>query len=299
MATYNGQDFLVEQLESFAKQTHSNWELWVSDDGSKDDTRIILDAYLSKWGEAKMSLFAGPAKGFVANFLSLTCKIRVKADYYAYSDQDDIWEADKLERAVTFLQSVPETIPAVYCSRTRIVDFENKELGLSPLFKRPPSFAHSLMQNIGGGNTMVFNNAARRLLCMAGEDVQVITHDWWTYLVVMACGGMVKYDHNPTLRYRQHGRNLVGSNINLLARLVRIRMLWQGRFEKLNDQHLIALERISFQMTDQSKATLEMFRVARSQWLVPRLVGFWKAGIHRQTLVGNIGIWLAAIFRKI
>jgi hypothetical protein len=76
-------------------------------------------------------------------------------------------------------------------------------------------------------------------------------------------------------------------------------MLWQGRFEKLNDQHLIALERISFQMTDQSKATLEMFRVARSQWLVPRLVGFWKAGIHRQTLVGNIGIWLAAIFRKI
>ena len=299
MATYNGESFLVDQLESFAKQRHGNWELWVSDDGSKDNTRIILDTYISKWGAAKMSLFAGPAKGFVANFLSLTCRDSVEADYYAYSDQDDIWEADKLERAVTFLQSVPETMPAIYCSRTRIVDFKNKELGLSPLFKRPPNFAHSLMQNIGGGNTMVFNNAARRLLRLAGEDVQVITHDWWTYLVVMACGGVVKYDPYPTVRYRQHGRNLVGSNINLLARLVRIRMLWQGRFEKLNDQHLIALERIGVQMTGQSKVTLERFRVARSKWLVPRLVGFRKAGIHRQTVVGNIGIWLAAIFRKV
>jgi len=86
-----------------------------------------------------------PAEGFVANFLSLTCKASIEADYYAYSDQDDVWESDKLERAVRWLQTVPENIPALYCSRTRLVDAENNEIGLSPLFSKPPSFANALI----------------------------------------------------------------------------------------------------------------------------------------------------------
>jgi glycosyltransferase involved in cell wall biosynthesis len=300
MCTYHGQKYLAEQLDSFAAQTHGNWELWVSDDGSKDDTHTILNAYVEKWGaHHKLSLHRGPAKGFVANFLSLTCKAGVEADYYAYSDQDDIWEADKLQRAVSFLQSVPKATPAIYCSRTRIVNFKNEDIGLSPLFKKPPSFAHALMQNIGGGNTMVFNNAARQLLRLAGDDVQVITHDWWVYLAVVACGGVVRYDPCPTLRYRQHSDNLVGSNVDLVARFVRIRMLWQGRFKALNDQHLCALERIRPYMTYQNKATLDEFRAARSKRLLPRLAGLWRTGIHRQTPLGNLGVWVAAIFKKL
>jgi len=286
-------------LDSIATQRHRNWEVWASDDGSKDDTHAILENYQANWGEGKLSINSGPAEGFVANFLSLTCNANIQADFYAFSDQDDLWELDKLTRAVSWLATVPSDTPAIYCSRTRLVDANDREIGMSPLFKKPPSFAHALMQNIGGGNTMVFNNAARDLLRLAGEDVQVITHDWWAYLAVIGCGGVVRYDPVPTLRYRQHGTNLVGSNIDLAARFARVKLLWSGRFEVLNGQHIDALKRIETRLTPQNKATLEMFREARSSSLIPRVIGMLRAGVHRQTLLGNLGICVATLFKKI
>lgn len=299
LCTYNGGHYLREQLDSIATQKHSNWVVWASDDGSKDDTRAILESYRAKWGAEKLSVQSGPAKGFVANFLSLACKESIQADFYAFSDQDDVWELDKLSRAVAWLETVPPETPAIYCSRTRLVDANDCEIGLSPLFKKPPSFAHALMQNIGGGNTMVFNNAARNLLRVAGEDVKVITHDWWAYLIVIGCGGIVRYDPVPTLRYRQHGDNLVGSNIALAARLARIKLLWDGRFEVLNGQHIEALKRIESHLTPQSKATLKLFRDARARSLFPRIIGMLRAGVHRQTVLGNLGICFATLFKKI
>jgi len=299
MCTYHGQHYLAEQLDSIAAQTHDNWEVFASDDGSKDDTHAILQAYISKWGPGRLSMHFGPSEGFVANFLSLTCKADIQADYYAFSDQDDVWEADKLQRALAWLQTVPAGTPAIYCSRTCLVDYNNHTIGLSPLFRKPPSFAHALMQNIGGGNTMVFNNATRDLLRLAGDDVDVITHDWWAYLVVMACGGQVHYDPEPTLRYRQHGDNLVGSNVDLSARFARINMLWHGRFKDLNDQHIRALARLGTRITPQSRATLQQFEAARALPLLPRLKGLLRCGIHRQTFLGNMGIVVAALFNKI
>jgi glycosyltransferase involved in cell wall biosynthesis len=298
LCTYHGQHFLRDQLDSIATQRHRNWEVWASDDGSKDDTRAILDSYQAKWGADKLSIHSGPADGFVANFLSLTCMESITAEYYAFSDQDDVWELDKLTRAVKWLESIPPDIPAIYCSRTRLVDANDREIGLSPLFSKPPSFANALMQNIGGGNTMVFNNATRDLLRMAGDDVKVITHDWWAYLVVAGCGGMVRYDPIPTLRYRQHDENLVGSNVDFAARLARIGMLWGGRFRELNSQHIAALERLSSRMTSESKATLKLFSESRDKSLIPRVIGFLRAGIYRQTVMGNLGLIAAAIFKK-
>jgi glycosyltransferase involved in cell wall biosynthesis len=117
---YNqGQHYLAEQLDSFSTQSYTNWELWASDDGSKDQTLEILEEYRQKWPTGRLSIYFGPAKGYAANFLQLTCNAGIKADFYAYSDQDDIWEKDKLERALRWLESIPENIPALYCSRIR------------------------------------------------------------------------------------------------------------------------------------------------------------------------------------
>lgn len=298
LCTFHGQKYLAEQLESFAAQTYSQWAVWASDDKSSDDTRTILESYVAKWGVERLSICLGPSKGFAANFLSLTCNAEIGADYYAYSDQDDVWEADKLARAVAYLQSVQAGAPAVYCSRTRLVDADNKQIGLSPLFSKPPSFANALMQNIGGGNTMVFNKAARELLRLAGKDVNVISHDWWIYLVVMGCGGQVYYDPCPSLRYRQHCSNLIGANVSLGSRIARIAMLWRGRFRDLNTRHFQALDRISQQLTSANKIILNEFRAARDKSLLPRVFGFLRAGIHRQTLMGNIGLVVATLFKK-
>lgn len=299
LCTFQGERYLAEQLDSFEAQTHTNWEVWASDDDSRDGTRSVLWSFLAKWGLGRLMLQSGPSNGFAANFLSLACKSEIDADYYAYSDQDDIWDADKLERAVAWLASVPVGTPAVYCSRTRLVDAENHEIGLSTLFSRPPSFANALMQNIGGGNTMVFNKATHALLQRAGPDVDVATHDWWTYLVVMGCGGRVYYDPHPSLRYRQHGGNLVGANNSLASRVARIAMLWQGRFTDLNDRHLRALGLLRAHLTAECKHVYDEFRFSRRRELLPRVLGFLRSGVYRQTLMGNIGLLVATLFKKI
>jgi len=299
LCTYHGQHYLAEQLDSFSAQIYSNWEVWASDDGSQDDTHAILENYRQKWRGERLSIHFGPAEGFAANFMSLTCKASIQADYYAYSDQDDVWEVDKLQRAMAWLLPIPKDVPALYCSRTRLVNAENKDIGFSPLFIKPPSFANALMQNIGGGNTMVFNDAARKLLSEVGEDVDVVTHDWWAYMVVSGCGGQVFYDAYPSLRYRQHGGNLMGMNSSWFARFVRIRMLWQGRFRHWNDRHIRALQGLRDRLTTENRAILDCFAKARTQPLFPRLIGLKRSGIHRQTLLGNLGLVAAAIFKKI
>lgn len=299
LCTYHGQLYLAEQLSSFTAQSYSNWEVWVSDDGSKDDTQVILEAYQQKWPDGRLSIHVGPAKGFAANFLSLTCDSSIDADYYAYSDQDDIWEPNKLTRAVEWLKSIPENIPALYCSRTRLVDANNNEIGLSPLFSKPPSFANALMQNIGGGNTMVFNNAARNLLREAGENLSVISHDWWVYMVVTGCGGKVFYDSLPLLRYRQHDGNLVGVNATWSARFKRIRMLWEGQFKNWSDSNIAGLYKLQHKLTTQNIETLERFAKARKMSLIPRLIHLKRSGIYRQTLLGNLNFIVAAVFGRI
>lgn len=299
LCTYHGQRYLAEQLDSFAAQTHSEWEVWASDDGSEDDTHAILEAYKQRWSPGRMSIHFGPAEGFAANFLSLTCNARIDADCYAYSDQDDIWEADKLENAVRWLETIPSGIPALYCSRTRLVDAQNNEIGLSPLFSKPPSFENALMQNIAGGNTMVFNNAARALLREAGDSLSVVIHDWWAYMVVAGCGGQVYYDSTPRLRYRQHGSNLVGVDSTWWARLKRIHMLWQGRFRLWNEINIEALRALNHKLTPENRNVLECFAKARQMSLIFRLIHIKRSGVYRQTALGNLGLIAAAIFKKI
>ncbi len=299
LCTYRGQRYLAEQLDSYSTQTYGNWQVWASDDGSDDDTALILSAYQRKWSHGRISIVSGPRKGFVANFRSLTCRGEIHADYYAYSDQDDVWESDKLERAVRWLATIPEGAPALYCARTRLVDAENKEIGMSPLFSRAPGFANALMQNIGGGNTMVFNNAAREVLRDTGEGIPVVMHDWWTYLLISGCGGRVLYDRHPSLRYRQHNGNMVGMNSTWDARMRRIHMAWQGRFRSWNECNLAALRSMQGRLTPENREILERFEDARRRRLVPRLAQLKRSGVYRQTLLGNLGFVAAAVFNKI
>jgi glycosyltransferase involved in cell wall biosynthesis len=299
LCTMQGQHYLREQLDSILWQSHVLWSIWASDDGSDDGTHAILGQYQSRLGKSRLSICPGPAKGYVKNFLSLTCNANITADYYAYADQDDIWEADKLARALEWLQTVPSHVPALYCARTCNVDVNNQDIGFSPVFAKPPGFANALVQSIGGGNTMVFNNAACRLLRIAGADVQVVSHDWWAYLVVSGCGGKVFYDPQPTVRYRQHDSNLIGTNNNWTARLMRAGMLFQGRFIGWSDQNIAALQCIRMHLTPENQRRLDQFSKARHSGFFARLAGMKRSGVYRQTLFGNLGLIAAIVFNKI
>jgi len=298
LGTYNGEQHLAQQLDSYAAQTHADWEVWASDDGSSDATRAILEGYQRLWPAGRLSLLRGPAAGFAANFLSLSCHEAIQAAYYAYSDQDDIWERDKLERALRWLESVPADTPALYCARTTMVDAGNHEIGLSPYYP-DACFANALVQNIAGGNTMVFNHAARALLKQAGSRLGIVYHDWWAYLAVSGCGGKVYCDPIPALRYRQHGANLVGVDFSWSGRLDRLRKLWQGRQKEWNSANIAALRKLEHRLTPENLHRLNLFSNARQRSLMPRLINFARSGIYRQSRIGNISLIIAAIFGKI
>lgn len=299
MCTYNGAQFLAEQLDSFEQQAYRNWVLHVSDDGSKDGTQAVLQAYAQMWGSRRLKVVRGPRAGFARNFLSLTCRADIEADYFAWSDQDDIWSADKLQVALDWLRGVPPDVPAVYCGRTQIICEEGGRLGLSPHFSLPPHFKNALVQSIGGGNTMVFNQAARALIVEAGAELKVPAHDWWCYQLITGAGGVVYYDPEPRVFYRQHGGNVIGSNSDWCARLRRLGMVLQGRFYEWSAQNIRALESMSHRLSSDHHMTLKLFKAARKRSLPGRLACILKAGLHRQTLLGNLGLILAILLNKI
>ena len=299
MCTYQGASFLAEQLHSFERQTHRNWALYVSDDGSHDGTLDQLQSFGAQLGVERFRLFDGPCRGFVANFLSLTSRTDIAADFYAWSDQDDIWKDDKLQRALAWLQTIPSHIPALYCGRTELILESGTRCGYSPLFSFPAHFCNALVQNIGGGNTMVFNQAARGLLQEAGDSLLVPSHDWWAYQLISGAGGAVHYDPEPMVLYRQHDSNLVGTNSNFSARIQRLGMIFNGRFKDWNDQSIHALETMLHRLSPKHQGTLSQFKTSRSQNILSRVLGLRRSGVYRQTFWGNLGLILATLMKKI
>ena len=298
LCTRRGALFLDEQLGSVATQSHANWRVYASDDASDDQTRTILVDFQRRMGRSRLQMRNGPGRGFTANFLSLACDEGIEADYFAFCDQDDVWEADKLTRALTSLAHVDPATPALYCCRTRLIDELGHTIGYSPLFSKAPHFRNAIVQSIAGGNTMVFNAAARRLLIRAGGDVAVPAHDWWLYILVTAMGGMVSYDCHPSVRYRVHGANAVGANCTFRARLTRIRLLLQGRLRTWTDMHAAALLPLVSDISPEGRKILIEFLDARRANAFRRIVYIYVLRIYRQTLAGNIALFLAFLLRK-
>src|SRR5262249_37272714 len=142
---------------------------------------------------------------------------------------------------LAWFASVPAEVPGMYCGRTELMTEDGQTYGLSPLFTRPPGFQNALVQSLGGGNTIVFNRPAKRLLEEAGT-IDVVLHDWWLYQLVSGAGGMIHYDPQPVLKYRQHLHNVIGSNRGGRSALIRLWMILNGRFRKWNDTNIAALQ---------------------------------------------------------
>lgn len=297
MGCYNGSDHLQTQLDSIAAQTHTDWVLLASDDGSSDDTLLILERFRERFGEDRVRIRSGPGKGFLANFLTMACEPSFEAEFFAFCDQDDLWEHVRLERALGFISS-STTNAELYCSRTYLIDDLDRGLGYSPVFRREPCFRNALVQSIAGGNTMVFNEAARRLLEAPGGHVEVASHDWWLYLLVSGAGGRVIYDDWPSVCYRQHDGNLVGGNVGWRARLKRLGRLLEGRFSSWNSMHCEALGKHTELLTVENRAIFQLFRRSRGQCLPARLHGIVCARVFRQTSLGNVGLYAAVLLNK-
>ena len=302
---YNHSNYVVESLKAVKNQTYKNIKLWISDDNSTDGTKDILKEYQDEYGKERIAIInnaqtkeTGFQSGCVRNFLSITCNKNIKADFYAYSDQDDIWKEDKIERAIKSLQDYDNKIPLLYGTRTELIDENEKFIGFSPLFKKAPSFKNALVQSIAGGNTMLFNDNAMSLLRAAGM-VKIISHDWWAYILISGAGGKVIYDEIPSLYYRQHGKNIIGSNNGVIAKCKRIAMLFKGNYKQWNQSNVNALSTVKHLLTEDNLSTLIKFIKTQNSGLLTRLLKFFSSGVYRQTIDGNIALLIGVIFNKI
>ncbi|ELX9580967.1 glycosyltransferase family 2 protein [Escherichia coli] len=299
VCTYNGAKFINKQLDSIINQSHLNWTLYISDDGSTDGTLDILDMYQEKIGKERMVISKGPGKGFAWNFLSLLKTCPSYFDYYAFSDQDDVWLPEKLSEGIKSLYALTNETAAIHCGRTILIDEKDECIGYSPIFKKKPSFQNALIQSIAGGNTMMLNNKAKEIIDMTPKYHDIISHDWWIYILITGCGGDVIYDENPLLKYRQHTNNIIGSNLGWKARLRRINGLFDGHFQMWIQKNIDVLTAIDVQLSEKNQWILSDFIEARTSNIVNRVFIFAKIKLYRQTFFGTLAFYLAILLKKI
>lgn len=215
MATYNGGAYLREQIDSVLAQRDVDVRLVIRDDGSSDDTPAILLEY-ERLHPGKVVILASDEVRYGAsqNFMFLM-EHDSAAEYFAFCDQDDVWQADKLCHAVASLRSAGIS-QGLYCSAVSYVDERLRLLGSSSRMVTP-SFKNAMVENIAQGCTMVFDAGLRQLV-VARMPKRAAMHDWWMYLVATAFGRVV-YDPRPHLFYRQHGGNVVGGNFSFMRKI--------------------------------------------------------------------------------
>jgi glycosyltransferase involved in cell wall biosynthesis len=300
LALYNGASYLRDQLNSFDRQSHKNWTLLASDDGSCDAGPAIINSFSRSHRPGQVQFVSGPCQGFVQNFFHLLRSAPREAAMVALSDQDDVWFPQKLARAKTALDRLGQGQPALYCARTTLCTETLTRTGNSGLFLAPPSFQNALVQNLGGGNTMVLNRAALEIVqdALSGAS-DAVSHDWWLYQLMTGCGATVLYDTEPVLLYRQHRHNVIGANRGLKARAKRLARLLNGRFHRWNDVNQQALMCCADQFTFEARRSLMNYTQARNGQLISRLRHLYASGVRRQNPLGTAALYAACLVGKL
>lgn len=295
LSTYNGEKYLTEQLNSLYAQNHQNMDIVVRDDSSVDDTRQILQKEAT--GGRLTVIEPGQNIGPAASFFKLL-SVSKDADYYAFCDQDDIWEATKLERAAHMLNDVPEDVPAMYFSRLKFVDSSNQCIKLSSVPLKKIGFGNALVENIATGCTVVINHSARKLLLKHLPE-KCVMHDAWIYLVI-SCFGVVLYDDHPSIRYRQHANNAIGTATNVMDTLMR--RIKRFRFKKAalfrySDQAEMLLRFFEQDISGNNKKILKDITAGHHS-LLCRLKLISSTSIWRQNNIDNFILRVLILFNR-
>lgn len=298
VATYNGAATLGAQLSSFSRQTWRPKLVLVSDDGSQDETRAIVSDFAEDNPELQIILVEGPRQGAASNFLSLLQQVPSGIDLVAFADQDDVWLEEKLQRGARALTESEG--PTLYCARTWECSADLKQRRLSQDRATDPGFAHAIVQNIAGGNTMMLNRAAWVQLAEASYEAgRVVIHDWWIYQIITGMGGRVIYDPEPVLLYRQHGRNSIGANRGLCAKYRRAHSLLTGGYSAWSRTNVAALRASAHRFTPENRALLERFAEGRSAGLRNRVAMLRQTGIRRHGSEGRLALWAAVLLNRL
>lgn len=224
MATYEGERYICQQMDSILGQTLKELKLMVSDDGSKDKTREILKEYRNQYPDRIVLKHRvqeedyqnkEQVSGAAMNFFWLLAQ--ASGDYILFSDQDDVWKREKAEKLLKHMKKLEKRLgkdyPILVHSDMEVTD-EDLNMTAPSFFDyqhcnpKRTSFAEVLVENpVTGGGAMI-NKALADLLLKVPEACCM--HDWWMALTD-SCFGTISCIREPLYQYRQHENNVLGA----------------------------------------------------------------------------------------
>ena len=301
LCTYNGAEWLPAQLASIAAQTHMDWVLCVSDDGSQDGTLDLIHAFARDhpvWIAPDRARSSGltSAQRAAENFLQTMSHPNLPIGpntHIALCDQDDVWRPDKLAHALATLSAVPADQPAVYGGQSCHITEDGRRIADSKPPGKPLGLGNALVQNVVSGHSTVLSPAGAQRMRAAGVPQGIYYHDWWIYLFITAVGGRVIVDDHIALDYRQHGANVMGAGQGSAARLHRLGQIWSGEYSAWVQANLDALTNTKAELSPDAKSALEHLSDGPSLWTLR------KAGAYRQSTLDSLCIYGAAALGRI
>ena len=294
MSTYNGEKYLIEQLDSIKNQDYQNISILIRDDGSKDNTIAIIEKYISDNPGMEIELIKGENTGVLASFIKLVELSDIDAQYYAFADQDDVWFKDKISRAVKKLNENKKAL--IYASTFLPVD-KNLNIIKYKQSKKIPSFYNALVENIATGCTIVFNKKMKDHVI--GKEINGASiHDWWFYIVATALGEMI-YDPEPSLYYRQHDSNSIGSKDSSFKKWKsRVIRYSKWRTEIFRHGYLL-LDHYSNILEKDKTTDLTEFLGYKKMWLFKRFKYISCMKIYRQSKLDDFILKILLLLKLI
>ncbi|HFH9926124.1 TPA: glycosyltransferase family 2 protein [Streptococcus suis] len=280
MSTYNGQQFLAEQIRSIQDQSYTDWTLFIRDDGSSDNTKEILKDFERQ--DSRIHLIDNDKSdnlGVIKSFHKLVNHDR--ADYYFFSDQDDVWLPNKLELSLKEAQNYLADLPLMVYMDLKVVN-QDLEIMTESMVKSQSHHANTelvqeLTENTVTGGVAMINHA---LAEMWQETDDILMHDWYLALLASAFGNLVFIDQ-PGELYRQHSDNVLGARTlsKRFKKWIRPHILFAVYWDLIRNsqkqaRHLLQMplsqsnrELIEAFVTIMDKPMLERFRILRKYGL--------------------------------
>ena len=298
MATYNGEKYIREQLDSILNSTYQDFELFIYDDGSRDETMAILKGYEETY-PTKLHVHQNRVNlGVTANFLQAT--LNTTLDYIMFCDQDDVWKPDKIAKTLKRIRNLEtqlgKDLPLAVFTDTLVVDKELNILNNSffcsnHLNPRKTDLPHILMENKLIGCTVMVNSALRKQLQAHRLPTQARFHDWWIAILASSMG-KIGFLNEGTLLYRQHGGNVVGGNGFLPYVKNRITALQKQKtaLEQLYRQAAEFLIIYEDELSEEKKKILQEFCNLEHEGFVKKRIHLIKYGFLKTGLTRNLGL---------
>lgn len=300
MATYNGEKFLVQQIESIQKQTFKEWNLLIRDDGSSDKTCDIIRNFTAKDSRIRfINENEHHNLGVIKSFFTLV-NYEV-ADFYFFSDQDDVWLPEKLSVSLEAAKHKASDVPLLVYTDLKVV---NQELNIlqDSMIRAQSHHANTtllpeLTENTVTGGTMMINHALAEKWFTPND---ILMHDWFLALLAASLGEIIYLDL-PTQLYRQHDNNVLG------ARTMdkRFKILREGpksiftRYWKLihdsQKQASLIVDKYGDIMTANDLELIKCFIKIDKQPFMTRLRWLWKYGYSKNQFKHQVVFkWLIA-----